>query len=494
MTRDPSTHSALSTQHSALVADDKAYVWHPFTQMQDWLADEPLIVERGEGSYLVDTEGRRYLDGVSSLWVTVHGHRKAELDAAIVDQLGRIAHSTLLGIANVPSIELARRLIGIAPPGLAKVFYAENGASAVEIALKMAYQYWQHRGQTARTRFLSLDNAYHGDTLGAVSVGGIDLFHACFRPLLFPRLRAPSPYCYRCPLGLQYPDCGIACAEALGRELAAHPGEVAAVIVEPLVQGAAGMLTQPPGYLRRVRELCDEHDTLLIADEVATGFGRTGRLFACEHEGVTPDLLVVGKGVTGGYLPLSAVLTTQAVYDAFLGDYTELKSFFHGHTYTGNPLCCAAALANLDLFENEETITQLAPKIARLTAGLERFRALPQVGDVRQRGFMVGIELVRDRATAEPYPLEARVGARVIAAARRRGVVIRPLGNVIVLMPPLSIADAELDTLLDVTCASIVEATSELSAVSYQSSADGGREQAGAVRSVSGVTNAAGAG
>jgi adenosylmethionine---8-amino-7-oxononanoate aminotransferase len=470
---DGALPTALSTQHAALVADDKAYLWHPFTQMHDWLAEEPLIVERGEGSYLIDTEGRRYLDGVSSLWVTVHGHRKAELDAAIVDQLGRIAHSTLLGIANVPSIELARRLVAIAPPGLAKVFYAENGASAAEIALKMAYQYWQNRGQTARTRFLSLDNAYHGDTLGAVSVGGMDLFHACFRPLLFPRLRAPSPHCYRCPLGETHPDCGIACAEALGRELAAHRGEVAAVIVEPLVQGAAGMLTQPPGYLRRVRELCDEHDTLLIADEVATGFGRTGRLFACEHEGVTPDLLVLGKGITGGYLPLSAVLSTQAVYDAFLGDYAELKTFFHGHTYTGNPLCCAAALANLDLFESERTLERLAPKIERLAAGLERFRAVPHVGEVRQRGFMVGIELVQDRATAEPYPLEARVGGRVIVAARRRGAVIRPLGNVIVLMPPLSIDEAELDALLEITYASIVEVTGGSDAHGSPSSADG---------------------
>ncbi|HWP28201.1 MAG TPA: adenosylmethionine--8-amino-7-oxononanoate transaminase [Chloroflexota bacterium] len=449
----------MVTRTQQLAADDKAYVWHPFTQMADYVAGEPLIIERGEGSYLIDTEGRRYLDGVSSLWVTVHGHRKAELDAAIVDQLGRIAHSTLLGIANVPSIELARRLVAVAPPGLTKVFYAENGASAVEIALKMAFQYWQLRGEPGRTRFVSLENAYHGDTLGAVSVGGIDLFHARFRPLLFPTFRAPSPYCYRCPLGATHPDCRLACAEELGRLLAAHRGEVAAVIVEPLVQAAGGMLTQPPGYLRRVRELCDQHDVLLIADEVATGFGRTGRLFACEHEGATPDLLVLGKGITGGYLPLSAVLTTQAIYDAFLGEYAELKHFFHGHTYTGNPLCCAVALANLDLFEREGTLAKLAPKIERLAQGLERFRHLPHVGEVRQRGFMVGIELVAERETRTPYPVAARVGWRVIAAARRRGAVLRPLGDVIVLMPPLSISEAELDELLAITYASIVEVT-----------------------------------
>jgi adenosylmethionine-8-amino-7-oxononanoate aminotransferase len=450
---------ASASRTARLAADDKAYVWHPFTQMADYLAEEPLIVERGEGSYLIDTDGRRYLDGVSSLWVTVHGHRKAELDGAIVDQLGRIAHSTLLGISNPPAVELARRLVALAPPGLAKVFYAENGASAVEIALKMAFQYWQLRGETGRTRFVGLDKAYHGDTLGAVSVGGIDVFHERFRPLLFPTLRAPSPYCYRCPGDAAHRHCGIARAEALGDLLAAHPREVAAVVVEPLVQAAAGMLTHPPGYLRRVRELCHEHDVLLIVDEVATGFGRTGRLFACEHEDVSPDLLVLGKGVTGGYLPLSAVLATQSIYDAYLGDYAELKTFFHGHTYTGNPLCCAVALANLDLFERERTLEALQPKIARLTAGLERFRALPHVGEVRQRGFMVGVELMVDPASGEPYPLADRIGWRVIVAARRRGAVLRPLGNVIVLMPPLNIADDELEALLAITYDSIVEVT-----------------------------------
>jgi adenosylmethionine-8-amino-7-oxononanoate aminotransferase len=449
----------MSSRREQLAADDKTYVWHPFTQMADYVAEEPLIVERGEGTYLVDVDGRRYLDGVSSLWVTVHGHCKPELDAAIVDQLGRIAHSTLLGIGNVPSIELARRLIAVAPPGLAKVFYAENGASAVEIALKMAFQYWRHRGEPRRTRFVSLENAYHGDTLGAVSVGGIDVFHAAFGPLLFPTFRAPSPYCYRCSLGRTHPDCGIACADELGRILADHGEEVAAVIIEPLVQGAAGMLTQPPGYLRRVRELCTRHDVLLIADEVATGFGRTGRLFACEHEEVSPDLLVVGKGITGGYLPLSAVLTTRAVYDAFLGDYAEMKTFFHGHTYTGNPLCCAVAIANLELFEREGTLDALAPRIEQLTRTLDGLRELRHVGEVRQRGFMVGIELVANRATREPYPVGAKIGWRVIAAARRRGAVLRPLGNTIVLMPPLAISARELDELLAITRASILEVT-----------------------------------
>ncbi|MFQ6020216.1 MAG: aspartate aminotransferase family protein, partial [Dehalococcoidia bacterium] len=321
------------------------------------------------------------------------------------------------------------------------------------------FQYWQQRGQGERSRFLKLQNAYHGDTLGAVSVGGIDRFHAAYRPLLFPTYEAPSPYCYRCPLGKTYPECELACARALGDVLEEHRREVAAVIVEAGVQAAAGIITAPPGYLRTVRDLCDRYGALLIVDEVATGFGRTGPMFACEQEGVRPDLLVAGKGITGGYLPLSAVLTTQEVFDAFLGPYESFKALFHGHTYTGNPLCCAAALANLDLFEGERTLERLQPKIEHLRRRLEPFRALPYVGDVRQRGFMVGIELVADRATKAPYPPEAKLGWRVIRRARERGVVIRPLGNVIVLMPPLAISMDELDLLLDVTYACIREET-----------------------------------
>lgn len=439
--------------------DDHAYLWHPFTQMREYCQEDPLIIERGEGSWLIDTEGRRYLDGVSSLWVTVHGHRHPRLDGALREQLDRIAHSTLLGITSVQAIELARRLVEIAPPGLTKVFYAENGASAVEIALKMAFQYWRHQGDSKRTRFLKLQSAYHGDTVGAMSVGGIDRFHATYAPLLFPTETAPTHYCYRCPLGKTYPDCGIACASELHAILERCHSEIAAVIVEPGVQGAAGMITAPGGYLRRVRESCDRFGLLLIVDEVATGFGRTGTMFACEHESVRPDLLVMGKGITGGYLPLSAVVTTDEVYDAFLGPYESWKTLFHGHTYTGNPLACAVAIANLDVFAEERTIERLQPKIAHLAKRLEEFRALPHVGDVRQRGFMVGIELVLDRDGKTPYPPEARVGWRVIHLARERGVVIRPLGDVIVLMPPLSISFDELDLLLDVTRKSIRAAT-----------------------------------
>ncbi|MEX1253425.1 MAG: adenosylmethionine--8-amino-7-oxononanoate transaminase [Dehalococcoidia bacterium] len=457
----PDLRTAPSARTRRLADDDHAYLWHPFTQMEEYCKDEPLIVERAEGCWLIDTEGRRYLDGVSSLWVTVHGHRHPRLDAALREQIDRVAHSTLLGVTNVPAIELARRLVEIAPEGLTRVFYAENGASAVEIALKMAFQYWQHRGQPQRTRFLRLENAYHGDTIGAVSVGGIDRFHAAYGPLLFPTYEAPSPDCYRSPLAETSDDLATVFADALGDVLAAHHEEIAAVIVEPLVQAAAGMITAPEGYLRLVREHCDRFSVPLIVDEVATGFGRTGRMFACEHEGISPDFLVLGKGITGGYLPLSAVLTTDEIYDAFFGPYESFKTLFHGHTYTGNPLACAVALANLDVFEEEQTLERLQPKIAHLTRRLDAFGALEHVGDVRQRGFMVGIELVADRATKAPYPVEAQLGWRVIRLARERGVVIRPLGDVIVLMPPLSITIDELDLLLDVTYDCIRKATEQ---------------------------------
>jgi len=430
---------------------DKAHVWHPFTQMQGWLASEPLIVERAEGCWLVDTEGRRYLDGVSSLWVNVHGHRVPEIDEAITEQLGRVAHSTLLGLAGVPSIELAAELVALAPPGLDKVFYCEAGASAVEVALKMAFGYWHHRGAESRTMFLSLDNGYHGDTLGALAVGGIDLFHGAYRPLLFPAYRAPSPYCYRCPLGLAYPSCGIACLEPMAEVLAGHADEICAVILEPLVQAAGGMITAPPGYLRRVRELCDAHDVLLIVDEVATGVGRTGTFFACEQEGVTPDILVAGKGLTGGYLPLAATLTTQAIFDAFLGEPAAGRTFFHGHTYTGNPLACAAALANLDLMDKRDTLAGVRERGDILAGELAPLVGHPHVGDIRRRGLMVGIELVADKPSRAPYDAGDTMGARVAAAAREAGAVIRPLGDVVVLMPPLAIPIPELRRLASIT-------------------------------------------
>jgi len=441
---------------------DREYIWHPFTQMQEYVKNRPLVIERGEGSYLIDIEGNRYLDGVSSLWVTVHGHNKRELNDAIKEQLGKIAHSTLLGLANVPSILLAKKLVEITPPGLTKVFYSDCGSTAVEIALKMAFQYWKQKDDGAfrgKTRYISLGEAYHGDTIGSVSVGGMELFHDIFRPLLFDCVHVPTPYCYRCPLGLAKPSCGLTCVEAVEEVLAESHGEIAAMIVEPLVQGAAGMIVAPEGYLKRVRELCSRYNILLIADEVAVGFGRTGKMFACEHEGVTPDLMCLAKGITGGYLPLAATLATDEVYGVFLGANRECKTFFHGHTYTGNPLACAAALASIKLFEDERLIEELGKKISYLEEGLKRFTGLDHVGDIRQKGLMVGIELVKDKETREPYPLEDNMGHRVILEARKNGLVIRPLGNVIVLIPVLPMSIPELDRVLEITYKAIAEVT-----------------------------------
>jgi adenosylmethionine---8-amino-7-oxononanoate aminotransferase len=421
----------------ALRDADGRHVWHPFTQQRGWSSEDAPIIERAEGTELIDTEGRRYIDGVSSLWCTVHGHRHPKIDAAVRAQLDRVAHSTMLGLTHPPAIELAERLVGIAPAGLSRVFYSDSGSTATEIALKMAFQYWQQQGgESARkTRFLSLRHAYHGDTVGSVSVGGIDLFHAMYRPLLFDTLKV---------------DPGD--ANELDFVLSGYEGEIAAVIVEPLVQGAAGMIMQPDGYLKMVRELCDRYGALLICDEVATGFGRTGRMFACEHEDVSPDVLCLAKGMTGGYLPLAATLATEAIYEGFLGEFHEFRTFFHGHTYTGNPLACAAALATLDVFEEERTLERLQPKIALLEALLADVAALPGVKEVRQRGFMVGIEL-------QEFPLEARMGHQVTLAARQRGAIVRPLGDVVVLMPPLSISERQLTRLVAITADAITAAT-----------------------------------
>jgi adenosylmethionine-8-amino-7-oxononanoate aminotransferase len=446
-------------EHQRLVDLDRRHLWHPFTQMQGWLEEEPLIVERGEGSYLLDTKGRRYLDGISSLWVNMHGHHRPEIDQAIADQLGRFAHSTLLGLTNVPAIELAARLVELAPAGLTRVFFSDDGSSAVEVALKMAFQHWRQRGHPEKRRFLALGEAYHGDTIGSVSAGGIEVFHEIFRPLLFEVMRAPPPYCYRCPLGLTRPSCQVACAGEAERMIAQHASELAAVVIEPLVQGAAGMIDQPKGYLARIRAACDAHGVLLIADEVAVGFGRTGTLFACEQEGVKPDLMCLAKGITAGYLPLAATLATEEIFESFLGSFESRRTFFHGHSYTGNALGAAAAIANLDLIARERTIEGLAPRISLLAQELAPLHDHPRVGQVRQRGLMVGIELVRDRPSKTSYPTAARMGHRVITEARARGVILRPLGDVVVLMPPLSMSEDELRTLCAVTRQSIDAAT-----------------------------------
>lgn len=438
---------------------DKEFVWHPFTQMKEYVEEDPIVIEGGDGVYLYDTEGRKYIDGVSSLWVNIHGHKVPEIDNAIKEQVDKLSHSTLLGVTNPPAAELAKALIEICPPGLKKVFYSGDGASAVEVAIKMAFQYWQHRGRPEKSKFVYLENGYHGDTLGAVSVGGIDLFHSTFKPLLFEAIKAPSYYCYRCPLGKTYPSCEIACAKEVGEILEEHHEKIAAVIFEPYVQAAGGMIVSPPGYVKQVREYCDKFDVLMILDEVATGFGRTGKMFACVHEDVTPDIMVLGKGMTGGYLPLSATITTQEVYDAFLGEYEEFKTFFHGHSYSGNPISCAAALGNLEVFRKYKTLDKLQEKIEFLEQELKEFKGLKHVGDVRNKGLMVGIELVEDKEMKKPYPLKMKMGWKVADLAMQGEVLIRPLGNVVVLMPPIGISLDELKKLLNVTYNAIKEAT-----------------------------------
>lgn len=445
---------------SDAVRKDFRSLWHPFTQMEEWLGEEPLVIERAEGNELIDDGGRRYFDGVSSLWCNVHGHRHPKIDGAIREQLDRVAHSTMLGLTHPGAAELADRLVQIAPGKLTRVFYSDAGATAVEIALKQAFQYFGLRGETGRSKFLSLAEAYHGDTIGAMSVGYSEAFHRYHRPLLFEAIRTTPPHVFRWERGLDEKAALQVAIDEARRTFAAHGEELAAVIVEPLVQGAAGIWPHPPAYLAELARLAKEAGTLLICDEVATGFGRTGALFACELAGVEPDLFCVGKGLTGGYLPLAATLATEEVFEAFLAPYDQLSTFFHGHTFTGNPLCCAASLASLDVFEEEKTmdhVGEIAPKLhARLG---DDVTPLEHVGDVRHQGLMVGIEIVQDRETKEHFPSGKRMAYRSCLAARRHGVIIRPLGDTIVLMPPLSATPEQIDLLVDATVAGIREVT-----------------------------------
>lgn len=445
---------------------DNQFVWHPFTPMLEQGREETPIIVAGEGFHLIDSDGVRYLDGVSSLWCNIHGHRVPEIDRALREQIDRIAHTTLLGLASDPTIRLAVELVRRVPPGLTHVFYSDNGSTAVEAALKIAFQYYrQRKGRSAdRDLFVSLSGAYHGDTVGSVSVGGIDLFHAVYGGLLFKTVKVPSPATYRLPPGFTGESYHSYCAAELERIMAANRGRVAGLVIEPLVQGAAGILVHPAGWLRRVREITAAHDVLLIADEVATGFGRTGTLFACEQEQVCPDLLCLSKGITGGYLPLAATLATDEVYDAFLGEPAECRTFFHGHTYTGNPLACSAALASLELFGKNDVLRNVGNSAGVLARRLAELQNHPHVGQVRQKGIMVGIELVADRRDQSPFSPAQRVGHRVALAARRRGVVIRPLGDVIVLMPAPAMPGDLVDRLCTATFEAIDEALAEVAA------------------------------
>jgi adenosylmethionine-8-amino-7-oxononanoate aminotransferase len=429
-------------------------VWYPFTQMQEFAGHSPLKITAAQGCWLEDEQGRRYLDGVSSLWANVHGHRHPLIDRAIEEQLGRVAHTTMLGLSHPGGIELARQLVELAPEGLTRVFYSDAGATAVEVALKMAYQYWQLKGEKQRYKFLKLSEAYHGDTIGAVSLGGMSLFHERFDRLLFDTIKVPSPHLYRHPFAVGEKKEIVERYFALTEELIVkHAEEACGFFIEPLIQGAAGMIVHPAGYLKYIRDLTRKHNMLLIADEVAVGFGRTGKMFASEWEDVAPDLLCLGKGITGGYLPLAATMATDEIFSAFLGDFRELKTFFHGHTYTGNPLACAAALASLKVFAEEKTLdpTVFGPKAEKYSEGMKRLGTLEHVGSVRYRGMMGGVELVQNQKTKKNYPFEQRIGYQVIMEARREGVMLRPLGDVIVLMPPLAVSQEELDVLFTAT-------------------------------------------
>lgn len=456
---------------------DKRHIWHPFTPMSVWLDSDPLVITAADGMYLIDSEGNRYLDGVSSLWCNVHGHRVPEIDAAVRAQLDKVAHSTMLGLASEPAILLADRLMQIVPPNLKKVFYSDSGATATEVAFKLAAQYWYNVGRPEKTEFVGFTEAYHGDTVGAMSVGRTTSFHRPYFPMLFKVHFAPTPFAYHPPNAVlselcKFPNAETVkahCLSELERILKQHHERLAAIAIEPVVQGAAGMIVQPTGFLSEVRRLATQYDVLLICDEVATGFGRTGRMFGCEHEGVDPDLMCAAKGISGGYLPLAATFATQKIFDAFLGSPAEGKTFFHGHTYTGNALACAAALASLDLFEKSNTgilpvpepnkhgqdarvtmslITRVNQTAAELANLLRPLLDLPHVGDIRQKGLMVGIELVQEKSTRKSFDPKLHIGAKVCQRLRHRGVILRPLGDVIVLMPPLAMSIEHLQTII----------------------------------------------
>ena len=434
---------------------DKHYVWHAFTQMACY---DPLIIESAEGCELIDVEGRRLLDGVSSMWCNVHGHRHPKIDAAIQEQLGKVAHVTNLGCSNSTAIRLAKRLAELTPGDLDHSFFCSDGASALEVAIKLAFQYWHQceKPQPQKTTYIGFEDAYHGDTIGTISVGGVDRFNAVFKPLMFPVHRLPIP-------DRRVPDQATACEHhlrILEETLAEHHETVAAVVIEPLVLGAAGMIVQPQGYLRGVRELTRKYNVLMIADEVAVGIGRTGQMFACNQEDVVPDILCLGKGLSGGYLPMSAAIASTEIWNAYLGEYSEAKQLCHGHTFGGNPLGCAAALATLEVFETEGTLQQLPAKIARIAEHLARLQNHPHVGDVRQCGMIAAVELVKDRTTGEHFPWTERHGNQVCQYAQEHGVWIRPLGDVLVIMPPLAVSLPQIDQLCEVIVAGIEHVTS----------------------------------
>lgn len=439
---------------------DKAYIWHPFTQMKIYQQNKPLIIEKGQGSYLFDIEGNKYLDGYASLWVNVHGHNVPELNEALTNQVQKIAHSTLLGSANVPSILLAKKLAEITPGNLCKVFYSETGSASVEIALKIAYQYWKNIDSVKyqnKNTFVSLDDAYHGDTIGSVSVGGMDLYHRIFKPLLFKRVSLPTPHAYRMTEYGTSKEVKDYCLQRLEILLQEKGDAIAGVIIEPLVQGAAGIITHPSGFLKGVEKLCRQYNVLLICDEVAVGFGRTGTMFACEQEGVVPDILCLGKGITGGYIPLAATITSQKIFDAFLGEKKEHKTFYHGHTYTGNQLSCSVALRNIQLIEETALLEKVRSNALFVSEWLQNLYKLDIVGDIRQRGLMVGIEIVKNKETKVTFPMEENKLDNIVLSARNKGLIVRQLDQVLTFIPVLAMSENELEEAIRIIYESILE-------------------------------------
>ncbi len=442
---------ATQAERQRLFEQDLAHGWHPFTPMDAFPHERPLMVQSAQGHELVDMDGRTFLDGVGSLWCNLLGHRHPRITAAIRMQLDRVAHSTFLGNSQPVAVRLAARLVALAPTGLRRVFFSDNGSTAVEVALKMALQYHQQSGVPGgrgRSRFLSLVQAYHGDTVGAVSLGGIPAVHDRFDALRFEVIRAPSPYCYRCPLDKDSASCAIDCADEVVRLIEDNADSLAAVVLEPGFQGAAGIITYPEGFLRTVAKAAETAGALLILDEVASGMGRSGQLFVADREGLRPDLLCIAKGLTGGYLPLAATLATETIYQAFLGAPEAGRTFLHGHTFTGNQLGAAAALATLDALEEERVLENLPALVDRMATALAALSDHPLVGDIRQYGLAAGIELVACRETKTPFSPRERVGMRVCGFAQDRGVFLRPLGDTLVLMPSLNISIENLDRIV----------------------------------------------
>jgi adenosylmethionine---8-amino-7-oxononanoate aminotransferase len=446
---------------SQILALDRKHVWHPCTQEKDLEELPPIPIVRAEGACLYDCDGNRYIDGVSSWWVNLLGHNNQRLNRALMEQAGKVAHHIFAGFTHEPAVTLAGQLCAIAPPGLDKVFFTDNGSSAVEAALKMSFQFWQQSDRLAKTRFVSITEAYHGETIGALSISGCDLYRNIYRPILLDEFQVQGPDCYRCPYQLTRNTCKAECFAAMETLVEENHQQIAAVIIEPLIQGAAGMRIYPPIYLQKLRELCDRCQVHYIADEIAVGFGRTGKMFANQHANVSPDIMCLSKGITGGYMPLAVVLTTQSIYDAFYDDYQSLKAFLHSHSYSGNPLGCALACEVLNIFKEEHILQALEPKMALLDANAARFEALPHIGEYRRCGMVAALEMVQNKNKKTPYPWQERRGYEVFKKALKKGAVLRPLGNVVYFMPPLTIQEQTLQELLDIAFDSVVAVTGD---------------------------------